>query len=341
MNFRTAWFLLAGSILFLISAQARAQAPAPVFKQAPAASDLSGSPAPANSSPPAAAATPPAETPPAPAAATPAAPAANAPSPPGYPPGYAPPPGYPPPAGYPPGTTPPPSYPPGSYPYPYQYPYPYPYPYASGQPGQPYSSSAYPPPPPPPTRSPSAEVHDGGYIRLQLGVDWFTGLTGTAGSDTVTYNGSGASLAAAFGYSITPHLILYAEFLIAGAADVAVKMNGVLTNTGQSNLGTDITAVGAGAAYYFGPNVFAAATVLDAHIDITDSNDANLLQSDNGLGLELLFGKEWWASDNWGLGVSGQFIFASMKGKDVDLVLNQVPTWHATSFSLLFSATYN
>jgi hypothetical protein len=176
---------------------------------------------------------------------------------------------------------------------------------------------------------------------LQLGVNWFTGLTGKAGSDTVTYNGSGASLAAAFGYSLTPHLILYAEFLIAGAADATVKMNGISTNTGQSSLGTDVSGVGAGAAYYFGPNLFTAATILDAQIDVTDSSGATLLESDSGLGLELLFGKEWWASDNWGLGVSAQFIFASMKGKDVDLVLNQVPTWHVTSFSLLFSATYN
>jgi hypothetical protein len=175
---------------------------------------------------------------------------------------------------------------------------------------------------------------------LQLGASW-TGLTGKAGGDTVTYDGAGASLAAAFGYAFTPHLILYAEFFIAGASDATVKMNGVATSTGQSSLGTDVSGLGAGAAYYFGPNVFAAASILNAQIDITDSNGATLLVSDNGLGLELLFGKEWWASDNWGLGVSGQFIFASMKGKDVDLVLNQVPTWHATSLSLLFSATYN
>ena len=100
--------------------------------------------------------------------------------------------------------------------------------------------------------------------------------------------------------------------------------------------------VGLGAAYYFGPNIFAAATVLDSSIDVTDQNGNTLLDSHDGLGLELLFGKEWWASDNWGLGVCGQLIVASMKGKDSDPVLNQVPsTWHATSLSLLFSATYN
>ncbi len=120
-----------------------------------------------------------------------------------------------------------------------------------------------------------------------------------------------------------------------------MKVDGTSVQTGRSNLGTDVSGVGLGAAYYFGPNIFAAATLLDASIDVTDQSGNTLLNSNDGLGLELLFGKEWWASDNWGIGFCGQLIFASMKGKDADVVLNQVPTWHATSLSLLFSATYN
>ncbi len=351
MSFRTYAFLFVACLVLVAPAKARAQAPAapPVFKPAPPAAPAPGpvaapakpeSPAPAAPPAPAtpgatpATATPPAQSPPVPsppAAASagkpPGTPPANAP-PPGYPPGYGPPPGYPP-ASYPPGYAPPPGYPTGSYPYPYPYAYPYPYP------------SAYPPPaPPPPAHPPGAGVHDGGYIRLQLGLNW-TGVTARVGSDTVTYNGAGGSISAAFGYSFTQHLILYAEFFDAGAIDATVKTNGASTNTGQSMLGTDLSGLGLGAAYYFGPNVFAAATVLDCQIDVSDSSGATLVESQNGLGLELLFGKEWWASDNWGLGVSGQVIFASMKGKDTDLVLNQVPSWHTTSLSLLFSATYN
>ena len=175
---------------------------------------------------------------------------------------------------------------------------------------------------------------------MQFGPGW-TGVTGRAGTDTVTYNGGGVAFSAAFGYSFTPHLVLYGEFFIAGPSHATVQMNGMSTNIGNSALGADVSGVGLGAAYYFGPNIFAAATLLDASIDITDSNDATLATTQDGVGLELLFGKEWWASDNWGLGVTGQVIVASMKGKDQDPVLNQVPTWHVTSLSLLLSATYN
>jgi hypothetical protein len=56
---------------------------------------------------------------------------------------------------------------------------------------------------------------------------------------------------------------------------------------------------------------------------------------------EALVGKEWWVSDNWGLGLSGQMVPGTFRGKDPDLTLGLVPSWKATAFSLLFSATYN
>ena len=74
---------------------------------------------------------------------------------------------------------------------------------------------------------------------------------------------------------------------------------------------------------------------------LNDSNGNVLEKSKTGLALEALFGKEWWVSDNWGLGLSGQVILGRMQGKDVDMTLLEVPTWTAKAFSLLFSATYN
>jgi formamidopyrimidine-DNA glycosylase len=41
------------------------------------------------------------------------------------------------------------------------------------------------------------------------------------------------------------------------------------------------------------------------------------------------------------LGMSGQVLLGSMKSNGADPTLNVVPTWQATQFSLLFSATYN
>lgn len=258
------------------------------------------------------------------------------------------------PAPYPPASPggaypPPPSPYPYAAPYPAPAPYPYPYPYPYGYPSPAYP--AYPPPysapyppPPPPAPPPGAEIHDGFYLRMHFGINW-TGLSAKSGDNTFDFTGHGASLAVAPGLSVTPRLVLYFELLIAGATSAQFKTNGV--DNGANRLDTNLYGAGPGAAYYFGPNLFAAATLLLARVSVTTSDQLLLERSQGGLAVEALFGKEWWVSANWGLGVSGQLILGSMKGEDSNLLFDSSlqtaarPTWHATSASLLFSATYN
>jgi len=292
------------------------------------------------------------------------------------PPGYQPPPGYPPPSGYPPPGYPPQSYPPRSYPpqsYPPQgyaapgYPPPAPgYP-PPGYPPQSYPPQSYPPAPYPgspapyypyaqpgyppgyyapaplsrPTaraRAEGAETHDGFYLRMQIGLAAID-LKGTIPGETVTYGGVGASAGLAAGYTVAPHLTLYLDLLIAGAGSSTPHVNGSVQNEGRN--GANVVGLGPGLSYDFGPNVFASATVLLAGVYVDDVNGTSVAESKSGAAIELQLGKEWWASDNWGLGLSGQFIYGSMKGSDQDPVLLAVPDWRVVSGAILFSATYN
>jgi hypothetical protein len=50
-----------------------------------------------------------------------------------------------------------------------------------------------------------------------------------------------------------------------------------------------------------------------------------------------MVGKEWWVTQDWGLGLAGQFQVASMKDHP-DGVSTRMT---AETFSLLFSATFN
>ncbi len=50
-----------------------------------------------------------------------------------------------------------------------------------------------------------------------------------------------------------------------------------------------------------------------------------------------MVGKEWWVTDNWGVGVAAELLLSSMKD---DPVVSDA-TYSATTFGLLFSATYN
>ena len=59
--------------------------------------------------------------------------------------------------------------------------------------------------------------------------------------------------------------------------------------------------------------------------------------SKTGLGFQAMVGKEWWVTADWGLGVAADLLLSSMK--DDPAVSND--TYSATTFGLLFSATYN
>ena len=93
--------------------------------------------------------------------------------------------------------------------------------------------------------------------------------------------------------------------------------------------------VGPGATYYFMPvNIYLSLTILAhiANVDISGSTqDSNI-----GFGINFMAGKEWWAGEQWGLGISLYFRYGSQTDQDVeDLTIS------GYSFGALFSVTYN
>jgi hypothetical protein len=229
--------------------------------------------------------------------------------PPNYPP---PPPTYPPPSTYPPSGPGPYYGPPGS---PYQYP------------------NAYGGPPP------GAERHDGFYLHLQLGPG-FTSAKASSGPDSITLSGGGFGFSIAAGGALNDNLILFGELLVDSALSPDVEVNGVKTAT-LDNASAGLGGFGAGVAYYVMPvNLFLSGALTASRLTVNDSNGNEVGSSDLGIGIDLDVGKEWWVSDNWGLGVVGQFFVASMKDKDA-LPGGDRPTWKVVGFSVALSATFN
>jgi len=248
-----------------------------------------------------------------PAAAQPAAPAppppAASPPPAGAPPGYAPPPGYyyPPPGYAPPGYAPPPGY--------------------------------YYPPPPGYAAAPQPPVgvneHDGFYLHMHFGIG-YTRVHGadSAGNDVVL-RGVGPSFAIALGGAMTRNLVLFGEVFTAGASNPEVLRGG--TSTGNSSGDAQVGGLGFGVAYYIDPaNVYFLGSIGLVTFELHDSANFTTYRSEDGIGFHGTIGKEWWVSPNWGLGIAGEFVGASLKDK-----ANPSVTWTGTSFSLLFSTTYN
>ncbi|MES1206611.1 MAG: hypothetical protein ABUS79_11810, partial [Pseudomonadota bacterium] len=197
--------------------------------------------------------------------------------------------------------------------------------------------SPYPPPPPgygaypPPYNLGSpGHIHDGFFLRLHLG-GGFTDVKGNG----LEISGGSVSLGGALGGAIAENLILFGNLFLSVADTPNVKEGGVtLTSSGSATLG----GFGLGLTYYFMPvNIYVSGAVAAMVFEMDDADGKKLYASNSGLGFQGMVGKEWWVSPEWGLGVAGELTVASMKDKDSTSGI----TWSGSSFSLVFSSTFN
>jgi hypothetical protein len=218
------------------------------------------------------------------------------------------------------------------------------YPYAQYSP---YAYQyAYPPPYAPPPgfvpgavmvdRSPGFHTHDGFYMRVHAGIA-STSLSSTSGGTKQSYTGGGSSFGIAMGGVICRNLILYGTIFGTDTANVDFQNGGVSVSGPVGRIST--AAVGPGMTYYFEHlNLYVSAAFGLAGYAMYGVNDNSqkLEWSRTGSALELMVGKEWWVSRDWGLGIAGEIIGASYKDG-----VNPGWIWSGGSAAVLFSATYN
>lgn len=223
--------------------------------------------------------------------------------------------GYPPPAAY----APPPAY--GAPPA-----------YAAPGPGYaapaPYGAPAYAAPA---YRAAGVHEHDGFYLRLVAGLGYLHNSASSGGS-TLKVSGVGGTFGLAAGGIIARNLAVYGEIIGTSASEPSVEMGG---ESGTMSGSMTLAGFGPGLAYYLDNNAYLSGTFTFSQLSASDDNGNDAGETDMGFGASLSGGKEWWVSDDWGLGVAGQLMLASMKEKNEDY------RWTSVAVSLLFSATYN
>lgn len=189
-------------------------------------------------------------------------------------------------------------------------------------------------PSPPATTAPQAEAststahrHLGFALRFEPGI----GLIGSNayGSNqwelmNLARTGVSGSFGIVAGGALIENLILAADFWGTATPSPA---------GGDSAYG--LGAIGVNVTYYLMPhNVFVSASPSIAKLWSVRS-DGSSHATTAGFALKLAVGKEWWISDHWGLGVAGQFFFASNDDKSIGA------TWKTVAGGLALSATYN
>jgi hypothetical protein len=174
-------------------------------------------------------------------------------------------------------------------------------------------------------------THDGFYLRLQAG-----GGGTSASNDFDTLSGASGALNLELGGAIAENLILYGKLFGTGTPGPDWSVDGEPLGTIDDELSLNFGALGLGLSYYFMPvNVYLSGAVSFTQLGFSDSDGADLGEVGRGVGLHLGLGKEWWVSEQWGLGVGAEFALSRVRDEFFD------ENWGAGSLLLLFSATFN
>jgi hypothetical protein len=175
-------------------------------------------------------------------------------------------------------------------------------------------------------------VHDGFFLRLAPGLGW-NSTTSDFGGNSLKVSGTSALFNFAIGGAVTQDLILHLDLSGVSTSNPKVTLNG---NSVSGVTSASTSLAGIGMTYYFPSNYYLTGAVGMAE----SSNKANgtTHKTDKGYGANVMVGKEWWVSDNWGLGIAGQFLYTNSPDKQV---AGSKPDVKSMSYGLLFSATYN
>lgn len=181
------------------------------------------------------------------------------------------------------------------------------------------------------TAQASPNSHDGGFFLRLAGGAAFAATEITDGDDKIKIDGPGGDMNIAIGGVITPGLAIHGTLFGWFLSEPDVDINGM---SGTLNSDLNLTAIGGGITYYIEPaNVYFSFSAGGGEISIEADNV--MITSDTGLVIDASLGKEWWTSDNWGLGVAGSFGYHSIPDGDVD------ENWTGSSFGVRFTATRN
>ncbi|MFN3199468.1 MAG: hypothetical protein ACE366_13775 [Bradymonadia bacterium] len=186
-----------------------------------------------------------------------------------------------------------------------------------------------------------AETHDGFFLRMTTGPGGIGAAFEVEGGTDYSVSGSGSQFELSIGHAITKNLILHADFLGATTND----LDGEDDNNLDLNLNDHelvLGGVGGGVTYYWMPyNIYLSGSIMAIAAQLTDTsgaNDVDLIEVGYGALGRVKVGKEWWVSENWGLGVALSVYGGGGGGEDN---LNRDVDAGFGGGALEFSATFN
>ncbi|HET7754515.1 MAG TPA: hypothetical protein VFK85_11450 [Anaeromyxobacteraceae bacterium] len=180
---------------------------------------------------------------------------------------------------------------------------------------------------------PGVHTHDGFFLQMDLGVGGMASSVDQGGGDLKLSGGSG-QFSVGVGGAVARNFVIAGQVWAVSVPDPDVKLGG--TKLGEADATLSLSGIGVQLVYYFMPlNVYVSATPSLTRLSLDEGSSTG--ESDTGFGMKLAVGKEWWVSDNWALGLNGQFAFST----NDDSGVAGAPSWGTGWFGVAFSATFN
>lgn len=187
-------------------------------------------------------------------------------------------------------------------------------------------------------------THDGFFLRLSTGLG-YASVSGD-NDNSGTFKGVTGQGSIAIGGIVTENLAIHADLFATTLFNPDYEQNGTTTST-PDNVEITMRAgtLGVGLTYYFMPlNLYLSASLglavasTEIRYTILGFSRTATYESETGVGLNLMVGKEWWVSENWGVGVAGQLIYVNIPVKDENSADDNIS---GASGGVLFTATFN
>ena len=187
------------------------------------------------------------------------------------------------------------------------------------------------------SQKPRGREHKGFFLSMSMGPNFAMIDNDINRQTTERYSGMGPIMDLKIGGAIKEDLILHGTLISNFASGPEITVNGQSQNTPDDlMIGEDF--VGGGVTYYMPSNVFMSGSLGIGSFRIMNTKEETSVSSDNGLGIQLKAGKEWWVSRKWGLGIA--FSYSKLKltntpGGGLEEHLN------SNNFGIHFNATLN
>lgn len=197
-----------------------------------------------------------------------------------------------------------------------------------------------------PVANAAPEAHDGFLFRFQVGPAWARTETVPEGDALpLAIRGQGVAVSFSLGGSLTPQLALHGDAIVAVLNEPVAELgelSGPLKDTSVSVGGIGI----GGTWFHTSTNVYVSASLLATSLtlDSPKLKEAKLTaRTGLGPGLGVTVGKEWFISDEWGLGASLSAVGGmGLSSRDVDGEGPDFTTSTSMGFmSVQISATYH